>query len=183
MQIRSATVVDLSAITAIYEHAVLHGTASFELVPPTLQEMQARFEKVTGNGYPYLVAEMDGAVAGYAYGSAFRERPAYRWSVEDSIYLNPDFHRQGIGSALLDELLKQCAQLGFRQMIAIIGDSENHGSIGLHKALEFELVGTMKNSGQKFGRWIDTVIMQKSLGEGGKTDPDPKDYPGTLFQD
>ncbi|WP_152046987.1 GNAT family N-acetyltransferase [Aureimonas psammosilenae] len=181
--IRNATLADVPAIARIYEHAVLHGTATYELVPPALAEMENRFRAVTGDGYPYLVAEdADGRILGYAYGSAFRARPAYRWSVEDSVYLDPDAQGRGIGLALLTRLIELCTELGFRQMIGVIGGSDHKPSIRIHEKAGFAHLGIMEASGFKFGRWIDTVLMQLPLGQGNTTLPDEKSYPGTLFK-
>ena len=170
-EIRPATEADLPAITKIYEHAVLHGTATFELTPPDLAEMTRRFNALTDGGFPYLVAAVEGGVAGYAYAGPYRPRPAYRFTVENSIYLDPAFHRRGIGSLLLDRLIAECEARGYRQMIAVIGDSANAGSIGVHTKCGFEMIGTHRHVGLKFGRWLDTVMMQRALGEGGSTVP------------
>lgn len=178
--IRRATADDLDAIAAIYAESVLNGVASYELVPPTAAEMRTRFEAVTAGGYPWLVAGAPGAVAGYAYASAFRTRPAYRWLVEDSIYVDAAQRGSGIGRALLDRLLGECEVLGFRQMVAVIGGA-HPASIGLHRAAGFASCGRITASGFKFGRWLDTEFMQRPLGEGARTLPDEKAYPGTLF--
>ncbi|TPQ27788.1 GNAT family N-acetyltransferase [Bradyrhizobium guangdongense] len=170
-EIRPTTEADLPAITAIYEHAVRHGTATFELEPPDLTEMTRRYRALMDGGYPYFVAHLDGRVAGYAYAGAYRPRPAYRFTVENSIYLDPSFHRRGIGLILLQKLLVACEARGFRQMIAVIGDSANAGSIGVHTRCGFKMIGTHPNVGLKFGRWLDTVMMQRELGEGGSTVP------------
>jgi L-amino acid N-acyltransferase YncA len=169
--IRAATAADLPAITAIYDHAVRTGTATFELEPPDLAEMTARFAHLTDGGFPYLVAIADERVAGYAYAGAYRARPAYRFTVENSVYLPPDAQRRGIGLKLLNALIDQSTALGFRQMIAVIGDSANAGSIGVHTRAGFQMVGTFGNVGFKFGRWLDTVLMQRELGAGGTTTP------------
>ena len=179
--LRDARPSDLSRITAIYADSVLHGTASYELSPPDEAEMRERFTAITAKGYPYIVAEdAEGDVLGYAYVSAFRTRPAYRWLVEDSIYLAPTARGKGIGRALLAELLNRSEALGFRQMIAVIGGA-SAASIALHRALGFELSGTLKGTGFKHGRWLDTVLMQMSLGDGTSSDPDERSYPGTLY--
>ena len=172
LEIRPTIEADLPAITAIYEHAVLHGTATFELIPPDLAEMTRRFRALIDGGYPYFVATLDGEVAGYAYAGAYRPRPAYRFTVENSIYLDPSFHRRGVGSLLLERLIAECEARGFRQMIAVIGDSANAGSIGVHTRCGFQMIGTHPNVGLKFGRWLDTVMMQLALGEGGTTVPE-----------
>jgi L-amino acid N-acyltransferase YncA len=171
LEIRPATEADLPAVTEIYEHAVLHGTATFELIPPDLAEMTRRFRALADGGYPYFVASLDGEVAGYAYAGAYRPRPAYRFTVENSIYLRPASHRRGIGLRLLQRLIEECEQRGYRQMIAVIGDSANAGSIGVHRACGFEMIGTHPNVGLKFGRWLDTVMMQRALGQGATTVP------------
>jgi L-amino acid N-acyltransferase YncA len=162
---------DLDAITRIYGHHVLHGTGTFETTPPTLAEMTARRADVLGKGLPWLVAEEGGQVLGYAYGNWFKPRPAYRFSVEDSIYMDPAAHRQGLGRALLAELLAALERAGTRKVMAVIGDSANAGSIGVHKALGFEPVGVVQSCGWKFGRWLDIVLMQKTLGAGDSTPP------------
>jgi len=171
MPIRPAHSRDLAVITAIYDDAVRHGTASFELDPPDQAEMARRYETLRAGGYPYLVAELDGDVVGYAYAGPYRARPAYRWSVEDSIYVAPQAQRRGIGSALLARLLAEAEAGGFRQMLAVIGDSANTGSVEVHRAAGFRLVGTFENVGFKFGRWLDTVLMQRELGRGATAAP------------
>jgi len=162
---------DLPAIARIYSHHVVHGLASFELEPPSLEEMTHRHADIVGRGYPYIVAERDGRLAGYAYASAYRARPAYRFAVENSVYVDPDVRRSGIGRALLSALIAACEQRGYRQMIAVIGDSANHDSIGLHVACGFAMVGTLPAVGWKFERWVDSVLMQRALGEGDTTLP------------
>jgi phosphinothricin acetyltransferase len=166
--IRPSTPADLPAITAIYGWNVEHGTGTFELEAPTLQEMTRRRDDVLSKGWPWIVAEHaapDGPrVLGYAYATPFRPRLAYRFALEDSIYLAHDAQGRGVGRLLLAELMARCEALGARQMLAVIGDSDNLASIGLHGALGFELVGTMRSVGWKFERWLDVVIMQKSLG-------------------
>lgn len=162
---------DLDAITRIYGHHVLHGTGTFETTPPTLAEMAARRADVLGKGLPWLVAEEGGQVLGYAYGNWFKPRPAYRFSVEDSIYMDPAAHRRGLGRALLAELLAALERAGTRKVMAVIGDSANAGSIGVHQALGFEPVGVVQSCGWKFGRWLDIVLMQKTLGAGDSTPP------------
>jgi L-amino acid N-acyltransferase YncA len=170
--IRPAAVSDLAAITRIYAQAVREGTASFEIDPPDDAEMVRRYEALRAAGYPYLVAECDGAVAGYAYAGPYRARPAYRWSVEDTVYVAPHWHRQGIGRALLAALIETAEANAFRQMVAVIGDSANTSSIELHRAAGFRLVGTFENIGFKFGRWLDSVLMQRALGAGAGNVPD-----------
>jgi phosphinothricin acetyltransferase len=171
-EIRPATAADLPFITKIYEHAVLEGTATFELIPPDLAEMTRRFKSLVDGGYPYLVAELGGRIAGYAYAGPYRPRPAYRFTVENSIYLDPAIHRRGVGLVLLQQLINECEKRGYRQMIAVIGDSANAGSIGVHARCGFEMIGTHPDVGLKFGRWLDTVMMQLALGEGAATVPE-----------
>jgi phosphinothricin acetyltransferase len=171
LEIRPAIEADLPAITEIYEHAVREGTATFELTPPDLAEMTRRYRALVDDGYPYLVATLDGGVAGYAYAAAYRPRPAYRFTVENSIYLRPASHRRGIGLRLLRRLIEECERCGYRQMIAVIGDSANAGSVGVHAACGFQMIGTHPHVGLKFGRWLDTVMMQRALGEGAATVP------------
>lgn len=170
--IRLAAPADIPAVTDIYAEAVNHGTATFELTPPDVAEMTRRFEEIRRGGFPYLVATVEGRVAGYAYAALYRARPAYRFTVENSVYLAPANHRRGIGLALLTELIVRCEALGYRQMVAVIGDSANAGSVGVHARAGFEMVGTMRNVGFKFGRWLDTVLMQRALGEGAATIPE-----------
>lgn len=169
--IRPSREEDLDAITRIYGHHVLHGTGTFETTPPTLAEMTARRADVLGKGLPWLVAEEGGQVLGFAYGNWFKPRPAYRFSVEDSIYMDPAAHRKGLGRALLAELLAVLERTGTRKVMAVIGDSANAGSIGVHKALGFEHVGVVQSCGWKFDRWLDIVLMQKTLGAGDSTPP------------
>lgn len=164
--IRASTADDLPAITAIYEEAVLHGTGTFELEPPDHTEMARRRDDVLSKGLPWLVAERAGQVLGYAYANHFRPRRAYRFCLEDSIYLHPQARGLGLGKQLLTELLARCEAAGARQVLAVIGDSANAGSIGVHRALGFEHTGLLKASGWKFGRWLDVVLMQRSLGPG-----------------
>ena len=169
--IRPATTADIPAITAIYAHAVRHGTASFELEPPTEAEMTRRMQAVLDGKFPYLAAEIDGKLAGYAYASLYRTRPAYRFTVENSVYVAADMHRRGVGKALLHRLIEECTARGYRQMIAVIGDSDQAASIGVHKACGFEPAGNLKSIGWKFGKWLDTPLMQRTLGDGAKTKP------------
>jgi phosphinothricin acetyltransferase len=169
--IRPATPADIAAITRIYAEAVKHGTASFELEPPDEAEMTRRFRALLDGGYPYLVAELDGAVVGYAYAGPYRPRPAYRFSVEDSIYIDTGAQRRGIGRALLSRLIEEAERRGYRQMIAVIGDSAQTASIALHRALGFRLIGNIENVGFKFDRWLDSVLMQRALGPGASTKP------------
>jgi L-amino acid N-acyltransferase YncA len=181
MLIRDCLPADIAAVTAIYEHAVLNHAATYELEPPAAAEMARRRDTVLRRGFPYLVAEDGGSILGFAYGNLFRERLAYRFMVEDSIYLAPDAQRKGVGSALLEELVVQCTERGFRQMVAIIGDAErSHGSIGVHRRLGFEETGRITGSGYKFGRWLDTLVMQKALGAGRGEQPDHMSIAGAL---
>jgi L-amino acid N-acyltransferase YncA len=170
-EIRPAIEADLPAITDIYEHAVRYGTATFELVPPDLAEMRRRYRALMEGGYPYLVGVLEGRVVGYAYAGPYRPRPAYRFTVENSVYLAPAIHRRGIGLKLMQRLIAECEARGYRQMIAVIGDSANAGSIGVHAKTGFQMIGTHPDVGFKFGRWLDTVMMQRALGEGGTTLP------------
>lgn len=182
MIIRDATPADLSEITRIYADSVLNGVASYELVAPDEAEMGQRMSAIRDNSYPYLIAtDDDGAVLGYAYASAFRTRPAYRWLVEDSIYLAPEARGKGVGRALLEALIGRCEALGFRQMVAVIGGA-HPASIAVHQKAGFVSAGMISGSGHKHGRWLDTVFMQRPLGQGKSTDPDPATYPGTLFR-
>ena len=171
MVIRPAVLQDIPAVTRIYAHAVRVGTASFELEPPDEAEMQRRFQAMAASGHPYLVAANGDLVAGYAYAGPYRPRPAYRFSVEDSVYIAPDQHRRGIGRALLERLIVDAEGRGFRQMLAVIGDSAQTPSIELHRAAGFRPVGTFEAVGFKFGRWLDTVLMQRPLGPGATTSP------------
>jgi L-amino acid N-acyltransferase YncA len=168
--VRPATAHDIAAITHIYGYAVLHGTASFEIEPPDEAEMAHRHQLLLDGGYPYVVAETD-RVVGYGYAGPYRARPAYRWSVEDSIYIAPDAHRRGIGRALLTQLIDESERRGFRQMIAVIGDSRQVASIELHRTLGFRHVGTFASVGFKHGRWLDSVLMQRPLGLGDAAVP------------
>jgi L-amino acid N-acyltransferase YncA len=169
--IRGSIAADLTAITRIYGQAVLHGTGTFELEAPDEAEMARRRDDVLGKGLPWLVAERAGRVIGYAYANHFRPRQAYRFCLEDSIYLDDAARGHGVGRVLLAELLARCEAAGARQMLAVIGDSANAGSIGVHRACGFEDCGLFKAAGWKFGRWVDVVLMQKALGEGAATDP------------
>ena len=169
MRIRDVLDADLAAITRIYAHHVLNGTGSFEIEPPDEAEMRRRHALVTQAGWPYLVAEHEGRIIGYAYANQYRPRPAYRYCVEDSVYVDAELQRSGAGRALVAELVARCEAIGARQMIAVIGDSANIGSIGLHQALGFEVAGVLRNTGWKFGRWLDTVYMQRALGQGAST--------------
>ena len=163
---------DVAAITRIYAHHVLHGTGTFETTPPTEAEMAQRRADVLGKNLPWLVLEDDdGHVTGYAYGNWFKPRPAYRFSVEDSIYLAPEAAGRGLGRLLLAELVAVLERSGIRKVMAVIGDSDNAGSVGVHRALGFEHVGTVKACGWKFGRWLDIVLMERAIGEADRTPP------------
>ncbi|MDQ8729558.1 N-acetyltransferase family protein [Bradyrhizobium sp. LHD-71] len=169
--IRPATPADLPAITAIYGHAVRTGTATFELDPPDLAEMTRRYDALIAGNFPYLVATADGGILGYAYSGPYRPRPAYRFTVENSVYLDPEAQGRGVGTQLMQALIKESEARGYRLMVAVIGDSANAASIGMHVRTGFQMVGTFSNVGLKFGRWLDTVMMQRPLGEGASTIP------------
>jgi L-amino acid N-acyltransferase YncA len=169
--VRPATDADVAAITAIYGHHVLTSTGTFEETPPSEGEIAARIGAVRALKLPYLVAEDGGHVTGFAYASAFRPRPAYRYTAEDSVYIHPDHMGRGVGKALVAEVIAVCAVLGVRQMIAVIGDSANAGSIGLHRSLGYEDAGVGRAFGFKFGRWVDVVWMQKTLPPGSDAPP------------
>lgn len=171
LRVRDAAEADMPAVQAIYAHEVLHGLATFEETPPAVAEMMSRRESVLALGMPYLAAERDGRVVGYSYASAYRPRPAYRFAIENSVYVAPDARRLGVGRALLAALIARCEAGPWRQMIAVIGDRENDGSIGLHAAHGFRHTGTLEAVGYKLGRWVDTVIMQRPLGTGNTTPP------------
>lgn len=168
--IRPCTAQDLSAVQAIYAHAVEHGTGTFELQAPSLQEMARRLADVQAKGLPWLVAQFEGRVLGYAYANAFRPRPAYRYFLEDSIYLAPEAQGQGMGRLLLVELVARCTAAGARQLLAVIGDAKNQASIGVHRSCGFEHTGVLQHAGWKFGRWLDVVLMQRALGPGAGQD-------------
>lgn len=170
--IRPSRDADLPAITAIYAHHVLHGTGTFEIAPPTEEDMATRRAEVLARALPFLVVESEGTVGGYAYCNWFKPRPAYRFSAEDSIYLSPDAKGRGQGRALLAELCRQAELSGVRSLIAVIGDSGNAGSIGVHRSNGFEPVGVLPDCGWKFDRWLDVVIMRRSLGLGATRPPD-----------
>jgi L-amino acid N-acyltransferase YncA len=169
--VRPASPGDLPAIHSIYAHHVLHGLATFEEEPPSVEELERRFCDVTGRRLPYLVAETDGVIAGYGYCAPYRPRSAYRYTLEDSIYVRHDMTGRGVGRRLLEQLIRSCEGLGYRQMIAVIGDSANAGSIAVHAACGFLRVGTLRSAGFKFGRWVDSVFMQRPLGPGDATRP------------
>ncbi len=175
--IRPASDADLPALTAIYGHHVLHATGTFETTPPTEAEMAARRADVLAKGLPYLVAEEDGRVLGFAYCNWFKPRPAYRFSAEDTIYLHPEATGRGLGRQLLSALVDEAGKAGLRKLIAVIGDSGNAGSIGVHTALGFTRVGVIASCGWKFGRWLDIVLMEKTLGDGDRSAPEAPDTP------
>ena len=172
--IEPSTASDIAQITSIYAQAVLHGTASFELSAPDEAEMTHRRQALVENNYPYIVARIDNQIAGYAYAGPYHNRPGYKWSVENSIYVNPNFQKRGVGSTLLNHLIEICTQKGFRQMVALIGDSNNQGSISLHEKFGFTLIGTNKAVGRKFDKWLDVVMMQRALGDGAGSAPEEK---------
>lgn len=177
VQIREATPADMAAITAIYAESVANGLGTFELEPPDEIEMAARFASVQALGLPRLAAVIDGAVVGYAYAGPFRTRQAYRYMVEDSIYVAPEARGRGVAGALLDALIHHCEALGLRQMVAVIGDSDNAGSIALHRTRGFADAGVFKAAGWKHDDWRDVVFMQRELGAGGQTQPDAPGLP------
>jgi len=172
---------DIPAVTAIYAHSVINETASFELDPPNEAEMRRRFDAITSKRYPFLSA-IDGhdRVAGYAYAGPYHARPAYRWTVENSVYIAPDVRGRGLGRALTAQIIARCTQLGFRRMVAVIGGTDHLASIRMHEALGFVHVGTVPGTGFKHDRWLDTVTLQRPLGDGAKTAPANDAYPGTL---
>lgn len=170
-QIRPATTADAPALAAIYGHHVVHGVGTFEEAPPGAKEVAARLAAVQARGLPYLVAEAEGEVAALAYAAPFRLRAAYRYTVEDSVYVAPHRLGQGLGKAVLAEVIKACEALGLRQMVALIGDSGNAGSVGVHAALGFRQAGVMQGVGFKNGRWLDVVVMQRSLSSGAEGAP------------
>jgi len=174
IMLRCAEERDIAAITAIYRPAVIGTASNYEFEPPDEGEMAARFRSITGAGYPYYVAEVAGAVAGYAYASAYRTRPGYRYTVEDSIYVAPEWERQGVGRKLLTTLIDETARRGYRRMLAVIGDSDHVASIELHRRVGFSVAGTIPGIGWKHGRWLDGVVMQRPLGDGSDTPPEPQ---------
>ncbi|HEY2755270.1 MAG TPA: GNAT family N-acetyltransferase [Pseudolabrys sp.] len=172
LTIRPATLADIPTITRIYGDSVTHATASFELEAPDEAEMARRMQALLDGGFPYLAADAGGTLGGYAYVSLYRARSAYRFTVENSVYVAPEQHRRGVGRALLAALIEACEARGFRQMIAVIGDSaKQQASIGFHAALGFKHIGILPDVGFKHGRWLDTVLMQRALGPGGTTTP------------
>jgi L-amino acid N-acyltransferase YncA len=170
--IRPGTEADVASVQAIYAYHVLHGVASFEIEPPDIDEMRRRRQAVVERGFPYLVAELDGEIVGYAYAGPYRGRPGYRFTCENSIYIRHGREGRGIGKALLAPLIAGCEAMGMRQMIAVIGDSANHASINLHKRLGFTMAGNLRSVGFKFGRWLDSVFMERALGPGDDTLPE-----------
>lgn len=180
VRIRVATEKDMAATQEIYSHYVLHSTASFEEEPPTVAEMTARWQRVQSRGLPYLVATHRNQVVGYAYAGPFRERSGYRYTIEDSVYVSEDFRGRDVGNELMTELIERCTALGFRQMIAVIGDSTNASSLALHSRHGFFVVGALSSTCFKFGRWVDAVLMQRILGDGDNSLP-PKN-PGRRKQ-
>ena len=169
--LRDAQPGDMAAITRIYAEAVGGGTASFELEPPDEAEMTRRMATLLAGGYPYLVAELSGAIAGFAYAGPYRARPAYNWTVENSVYVATEFHRRGIGLVLLKRLIVEAERRGYRQMIAVIGDSAQTASIGVHTAAGFAPIGVLRAVGYKHGKWLDTPLMQITLGKGDTAAP------------
>lgn len=169
--VRPAEAGDIAAITGIYAEVVRNGTATFEIEPPGTAEMARRQHALLAGDYPYVVAERAGVIAGYAYAGPYHARPAYRWTVEDSIYIAPQFQRGGLGRLLLARLIADAESRGFRQMIAVVGDSHNTASIALHAAFDFRQSGTLKSVGFKHGRWLDIVVMQRALGRADATAP------------
>jgi phosphinothricin acetyltransferase len=169
--IRPATVADVPTILAIYTHEVLYGTATWELEPPDEAEMRRRMAAIVDGGYPYLAAEAQGELAGYAYAGPYRPRAGYRYVAEDSIYVAPRFQRRGVARLLLTAVIEACERRGLRQLVAVIGDSANAASIALHRALGFGHVGTLAGIGFKHGRWLDSVLMQRPLGAGHHSPP------------
>lgn len=171
LSIRPVTLADVSAIHCIYSESVRTWTASWELTPPDEEEMRRRMQTILDQGYPYFVATLHDTLVGYSYASSYRPRPGYRFTVEDSIYVDPAYQRRGIARQLLQKVIDACTIKGYRQMVAVIGDSENHASIALHTQLGFTHVVRLPNLGFKFGRWLDSVMMQRPLGEGASTLP------------
>ncbi len=167
--IRNCQAGDMDAVTRIYAHHVEQSLASFEETAPDVQEMTNRRDAILKKKHPFMVAEIEGKVLGFAYASTFRPRSAYDYTVENSVYVDPGATGQGIGSSLIEELINTCSELGFRQMVAIIGDTENRASIRLHERFGFKQVGLLNGTGFKFGRWVDTVIMQRGLGDGSNS--------------
>jgi L-amino acid N-acyltransferase YncA len=181
--VRPATTADLDSITEIYADAVTNGTSSYELEPPTRAEMAKRFETLCAGDFPYIVAESAGRILGYAYAGPFRPRPAYRFVVENSIYIAPDAKGRGLGKLLLERLIAEAEKLGFRQMIAVIGDGHaSSASVKLHERLGFRHSGRLEGSGYKHGRWLDTAFMQLSMNGGAERAPDAESLPEKKFR-
>ena len=174
ISVRDAQVQDIPALAAIYGHHVLHGFGTFDAVPPTVVEFEGKWRGIVALGLPFLVAESNGEVVGYSNASQFRPRPGYRYTIEDSVYIRDDQRGRGIGSILMAPLLERCEATGARQVVAVIGDSLNAGSIGLHRKFGFEHSGTVRSAGFKHGRWVDIVLMQKALNGGDSTLPPAK---------
>jgi len=172
LKLRAAVASDLDAITAVYAYEVRGGVATYEYVAPETAEMTQRWQAIVSQGYPYLVAELDGQFAGYAYASSYRARDGYRWTVEDTVYVSNEFQGRGIGRVLLQRLIDDCQTLGFRQMVAVIGDASNTASVALHERLGFRTVGVFAGLGRKHDRWLDTVQMQRALGSGSDSPPE-----------
>jgi phosphinothricin acetyltransferase len=170
--IRPAVADDMSAITALYSREVDEHVATYEYIAPDEAEMTRRWRGIIDQGFPYFVAELDGRFAGYAYASSYRTREGYRWTVEDTVYIEPWAQGQGVGRALLERLIDECQVLGFRQMVAVIGDVSNSASVALHQRLGFRTVGVFAGLGRKHGRWLDTVQLQRALGLGADSDPE-----------
>jgi phosphinothricin acetyltransferase len=184
IRIRKAIAADLDRITDIYADAVRHGTASYELEPPDRAEMETRFAALSGNGFPYIAAEQDSGILGYAYAGPFRPRPAYRFVVEDSIYVAPGVKGRGIGRLLLEALIEEVRERGFRQIVAVIGDgTPESASVRLHEKLGFRHSGKLEGTGYKLGRWLDTTFMQLSLNDGAATPPDPQSFPERRYRE
>ncbi len=174
LTIRACTEADIDQVAAIYGHHVRHGSASFETDPPDTEEMRRRLGDIAAKGFPYLVADTAGIVCGYAYASTYRPRAAYRDTVENSVYLRPDSIGRGIGTMLLQALIAECEALGLRQVVAVVGDSANAASIRLHERLGFRHVGVLRAVGYKHGRWLDSVLLQRTLGAGDTVPPVPR---------
>lgn len=171
IEVRDATAGNVAAALAIYTHHVRHGFGTFDEAPPSLAEYEAKWRGIVDSGLPFLVAEADGAIAGFAYGSAFRPRSGYRYTVEDSVYIRNDMRGQGVGTLLLTSLIARLERTGARQVVAVIGDSQNTGSIALHRKAGFVHAGTLASIGYKLGRWVDVVFMQRALNGGNETPP------------
>ena len=169
--IRNAVQADFSEIQIIYAEYVLKTYATFEIIPPNRNELIQRWHTISSDGFPYLIAELNNKVIGYAYASKYRLRSAYKYTIEDSVYVSPNSTGQGIGKNLLENIIQKCTALGYRQMVAVIGGSDNHSSINLHERCGFYQIGTMPSTGYKLGQWVDSVMMQKQLGQGDKSTP------------